>query len=302
MDTILCAIDFSPATALVVRTAAELARACGARLIAFHAVHFASDPLYATDLSDRKVRARRLAGEAGAKLAACMDGVDLPWEPVLVRGDPVEQLAGLAAARDIDLVVTASRGVGTIQRLFVGTVVERMVRQVPRPILIIRPPPAGADAAPNASPTRILVGCDLKPPATPLGLACLLAQHFAEELHLLHVSASPLDEALVKDEQGPADHVLESLRDRLEQRLSNACPAAHAQGVRFHTDVWPGIPAETIRHYAQLRHIDLLVVGVHRAGALKTALIGSTARDLLRHAPCSLLTVPQTDGGARSTS
>ena len=296
MDTILCAIDFSPETALVVRTAATLARACGARLIAFHAVHFASDPLYATDLPDRKARARRLAGEADAKLAACMDAVDLPWEPVLVRGDPVEQLVKLAAARDIDLVVTASRGVGAIQRLFVGTVVERMVRQVPRPILIIRPPPVGAGAGPKASPTRILVGCDLKPPATPLGLACLLARHFAEELHLLHVSVSPLDEALVEDEQGPAEHVLESLRDRLEQRLNNACPEARQRGVRFYTDVWPGIPAEAIRQYARQRYIDLLVVGVHRAGALKTALIGSTARELLRHVPCSLLTVPQSEG------
>ena len=35
MDAVLCAIDFSPTTALVVRTGQALARAWGARLIAF---------------------------------------------------------------------------------------------------------------------------------------------------------------------------------------------------------------------------------------------------------------------------
>ena len=223
-----------------------------------------------------------------------MAPVDLAWEPVVVHGDPVEQLSALASTLDFSIVVTASQGIRPIERLFVGTVVERMVQKIPRPILIMHPSPAGLET-PDLRLSRILVGCNLHPPTTPLETACLLARHFASEVHLLHVSESPLDEPLVTTEHGPAAQGFERLRQKLGQRLQDACPETRARGVRFHADIQPGVPAEVLRDCARQREIDLLVVGVHRTGAIKRALIGSTARDLLRNAPCHLLTVPQED-------
>ena len=297
MDAILCAIDFSPATAPVIGSGAGLAKALGARLIAFHAVHFASDPLYATDFADRRARTRRLCAAAGDRLAECMAGVDQPWEPVVVRGDPVEQLAHLVAERRPRLVVTASHGIGMIQRLFTGTVVERMVRQVRCPILILHPP--GQLPEDCAVPLRrVLVGCDLQPPAVPLEAACGLLGHCAAEIHLLHVSESPLDPALVEIEHGPAGQKFENLGRSIDRRLEAACSKARAAGLHLEAKIRPGVPAEVLREYARERQIDLTVVGVHRTGAFKRALIGSTARDLLRDAPCSLLTIPQPDGAA----
>ena len=294
MGTVLCAIDFSPTTELVVRAGQVLAEAWSARLIAFHAVHFARDPLYATDLFDRRTRSRRLAEEAHRRLTECMAPVDLAWEPVVVHGDPVEQLSALASTLEFSIVVTASQGIRPFERLFVGTVVERMVQKIPRPILIIHPSPADLET-PNIRLSRILVGCDLHPPAAPLETTCLLARHFASEVHLLHVSESPLDEPLVKTEHGPAAQGFERMRQKLCQQLQDACPETRARGVRFHADIQPGVPAEVLRDCARQRETDLLVVGVHRTGAIKRALIGSTARDLLRNAPCHLLTVPQAD-------
>jgi nucleotide-binding universal stress UspA family protein len=296
MEAILCAVDFSPATALAVGIAKDLAAASGARLAAFHAVHFASDPLYATDLFERRDRSRRLAEAAHRRLAQCLAPGDLDWEPIVARGDPVEQLSRLTRTRRFDLVVTVSRGIGPLERFFVGTVVERMVQRIACPILILRAPPAGVPA--GARPlSRILVGCDLHQPAAPLETACRLGRYWgATDMHLLHVSESPLDQELrVSREQGPAAQNGQVLRQKLEQRLSRACPEARAAGIRFHLDIRPGVPAEVLRDCARECRIDLLVVGVHRTGAIKRALIGSTARDLLHHAPCSLLTVPQPD-------
>ena len=229
MDSILCAIDFSPTTARVIGSGAHLAKALGTGLIAFHAVHFASDPLYATDLPDRQARARRLYAAAGGRLTESMAGMDLPWEPVVVEGDPVEQLAQVVAARRPCLVVTASHGIGMLQRLFIGTVVERMVQRIGCPILTLHPtkpfPRRGA-----ISQGRVLVGCDLQPPAVALEAACRLVGHCATEIHLLHVSESPLDPALVNSEHGPGGQGLEDLAPESRPAASVRLPGGPRRG------------------------------------------------------------------------
>ena len=49
--------------------------------------------------------------------------------------------------------------------------------------------------------------------------------------------------------------------------------------------------AETLLRVARERDAAAVVVGAHRHGALSEALLGSTSRDVLRHAPCPAIVV-----------
>jgi nucleotide-binding universal stress UspA family protein len=289
MDTILCAVDFSPFTVQTVRVGAGLAKSCGARLALFHAVSFAIDGLFGSDRPDRDIKAKRLTREARRRLAKLGGGLELPHEIILASGDPVECLQTLVQSRPVDLVVTASRGIGGMERLWVGTVVERMVVKVPRPILILRMRAGGSPPEMPSRFGRILTGCDLRQPRDPaLDFARRLALCLGAELHLLHVIEAPLDE-MVNDSY---EEFQRALPERTARHLDETC-ADRRPEERIFTSVHTGVPAEALRRRAGDIGCDLIVVGVHRVGALKGALIGTTARQLLRKAPCSLLTVPE---------
>jgi nucleotide-binding universal stress UspA family protein len=52
-----------------------------------------------------------------------------------------------------------------------------------------------------------------------------------------------------------------------------------------------GSVAETLIRVATERDAPAVVVGAHRHGALSEALLGSTSRDVVRHAPCPAIVV-----------
>ena len=52
-----------------------------------------------------------------------------------------------------------------------------------------------------------------------------------------------------------------------------------------------GSPGDELLRLARERDADLMVLGVRRRNALDLALFGSTARRVLRDAPCPVLTV-----------
>jgi nucleotide-binding universal stress UspA family protein len=49
--------------------------------------------------------------------------------------------------------------------------------------------------------------------------------------------------------------------------------------------------ADTLLRIARERNAPALVVGAHRHGALSEVLLGSTSRDVVRHAPCPAVVV-----------
>jgi nucleotide-binding universal stress UspA family protein len=69
--------------------------------------------------------------------------------------------------------------------------------------------------------------------------------------------------------------------------------AEHAFGVAVREElVWGDGPADEIVRYAGERQAQLVVLATHGHGALKRALIGSTASAVARSAPCPVLLVP----------
>jgi len=57
--------------------------------------------------------------------------------------------------------------------------------------------------------------------------------------------------------------------------------------------------ADTLIRVARERDAAALVIGAHRHGALSEVLLGSTSRDVVRHAPCPAIVVREPDDKAR---
>ena len=61
-------------------------------------------------------------------------------------------------------------------------------------------------------------------------------------------------------------------------------------------------PASAILAYAQDAHIDLIIAGTHSQRSVVDLFMGSVAQELVRHAPCPVLTIGHADhpGPARA--
>ena len=142
--------------------------------------------------------------------------------------------------------------------------------------------------------TRILVPTDFSPSSdAALEYAKVLAAQFGASLHVLHVvdarfAAGPVaSEAYIAESADAGTRVFEDARVRLSHRLT----ANDRIRYRAATEIVTGAGAQAIIDYATERGMDLIVMGTHGRSGLAHLLVGSVAEEVVRHAPCPVLTV-----------
>jgi nucleotide-binding universal stress UspA family protein len=75
------------------------------------------------------------------------------------------------------------------------------------------------------------------------------------------------------------------------QILEAAVAAVGTVPIDVHTELIEGSPAEAIIDVADTRQSDLIVMGSRGLGRLAGAVLGSTSRKVVAHAPCPVLIV-----------
>jgi nucleotide-binding universal stress UspA family protein len=86
--------------------------------------------------------------------------------------------------------------------------------------------------------------------------------------------------------------LIDAERKVAETTLSEAADRAREVGVNVETELREGDAPGSICDVASERNARMIVIGSHGWGALKSALYGSVAGGVLRHAPCPVLMVP----------
>ncbi|MCH1770718.1 MULTISPECIES: universal stress protein [Metallosphaera] len=71
--------------------------------------------------------AKKIADQAGVKA-----------EGVIVEGDPATAIMDYASKNGVDLIVTGSRGLSTIKRMFLGSVSSRIIHEAKMPVLVVK--------------------------------------------------------------------------------------------------------------------------------------------------------------------
>lgn len=305
LGAIVCAVDFSGFSSLVVAHGAALAQRAGVPLHLVHAIHFPQDDLHPTARLEQGGNPDALRDTAHLRMATLMRGLDVAWVNAVVFGEPVAQLAAFVAELPPCLVVTASHGISGFRRLFIGTVVERLTRRLGRPMLVVKPGEPGVGRSEGGF-RSILMACDANDHWQ--GAAVLLPLLLAEadaHLHLLHVMEGPLvDAPRETDGQPYGDFQLRQqarIRENLADRARNRIPQSGQ--VQLGVEVASGIPEELLLGAAERQAADLVIVGVRASGKVGRWLAGSTTEAILRRSPCSVLTLPEpprwsSDGGA----
>lgn len=288
MDTILCTVDFSPVTQSVVSWAAMFARLLKAHLCIFHAIHTPTDPIHPTAEFERGGNLQQRRRQSNAKIQELMKGLDLSWRAEIVFGEPAEMVQQFCRQNTVGMIIAGSQGLRGIKRLLLGTVVERMVRMVPCPMLVLR---QTSDASPGIN--KIGICCDPTDQTDQLVTQGLdLALKFDTELCLMHTMASAMDAAVVDPTDAPYGQVQQLLHSKLQDNLLAKIPDQTCKSVQITTRLIPGQPKEDLPALASELEIDLLIVGVRQQNAIGKWILGSTTEALLRRAACPVLTVP----------
>jgi nucleotide-binding universal stress UspA family protein len=297
-NRILVPIDFSEPSKAALRHGIALTRAVSAHLVLIHV----PEHLGASDEAEYPIGLfETMHGTVHDRLGSLLterEIRELAPERVMRLGRPAEAIVSYAAEQDIDLIVMGTHGRQGVTRMLVGSVTEAVVRRAPCPVLTvhsIRAEPVEVDAAGAHerraalmfAPRQVLVPTDFGDASvTALRYARAFAQAFGSSLHLLHVRDNAFMRAMVADPRDLGSARLHNLHQLLTDH--DRC-VLQARAVVEVSDN----PAEAILEYARSAAIDFIVMGTHGRTGMDRALTGSVAEQVIRSAPCPVLTVRQ---------
>jgi len=291
IERILCPIDFSDISHHALTHAAAIARWYEARLTLLYVfVNLPAVDLPPVVLEDGD-RARTFdqmrhfaAGIPPEVQVDCQ-----VQEGLLVHDAILAQVDATAA----DLLVLGTHGRSGFQRLFLGSVTEKVIRKVKCPTLIV--PPRAPDRALNAPVEfqRILCPIDFSEGSlAALEYATNLAEEADGQLTLLHVTEMP---AALTQEPFLVDDELVRIREAAVndagRKLASLIPENARAYCTIETAVVEGRAYREILRRATEKKSDLIVMGVHGRGALDLLLFGSTTHHVIRASACPVLIV-----------
>jgi nucleotide-binding universal stress UspA family protein len=212
----------------------------------------------------------------------------LEVERLLLHGRPASAIVDEARRWPADLVVVGHRGRGSIGSMVLGSVSAEVVDHAPCPVLVVRRPAVrsivfATDGSPSArhaeellsrwplfgdAPIRVVAAAQAPEPWA-FGMA-------------MDVGADAMDAYAADQEQMRAEE--RPIVDEAARRLREAGRNATA-------DVLDGDPAGAIIATLEARGDDLVVMGSRGHTGLARLLLGSVARNVLLHAPSSVLIV-----------
>lgn len=212
----------------------------------------------------------------------------LEVEGFLLRGRPASSIVDEAQAMAADLVVLGSRGHGTIATMLLGSTASEVVDHAPCPVLVAREPMLGpiAFADDGSVPARaaetVLVSWPIfreRPVSvvTVAEVAVPVAAGFTPGLYdqVLASYSRSVDEA----------------RDEVREEASTAAQRLAEAGLTAEPVALEGDAATELVRFATEREIGTIVMGTRGHTGLARLVLGSVARNVLIHAPCSVMVV-----------
>ena len=279
---ILFATDFSEVSQRALLHALAIARRYDAKLSVVHVAAPETQTPIPMELVPWELDwQKKRAAESLARLEDFEPLHTYPHQTILKQGNPWLEISGIIADIGIDLIVLGTHGRGLIGRLLLGSVAEEVLRHATCPVLTV-----GPDVVPglleHEQLSRVLFATDFSEGSLhALPYALSLAEENDAELVLMHVmqQLQPI----------PVEYSKELLAD-YRQRLWQLVPDDANLWCKPQVVVEIGAAAETIVRTAHDRQVDLIAMGVHRAGAVASHLPWTVVHSVVRHARCPVLT------------
>lgn len=284
---IVLATDLSHRSDRALDRAAQLAREWGATLVVVHAMEQEFDGYHGIGGRAELPSWRRTAdASAAARKRLHRDladeGLGLEFDVVVHQGKPSEVVLAAARAHETDLIVTGVSRAPLLERMWLGSTVDRLARKSPVPLLVVR------DRAFQPY-RRVVVATDFAPPSR-AALETAAAWFAPAHLTLFHAFDVPFASYLGS---GEINRQLDTFgSDAADKFLAEA----DLQGIELGSIerlIEHGSPEALLRDYAETSSRHLVVVGTHGGGIVYETLIGSTALKIIDAVPGDVLLVPE---------
>jgi len=279
LKRVLFATDFSVSSEIVLSHALAIARRYRSKI---YLAHVTPPELYKSVpheiLKEAVDKTRQDAQREMSHLIRSRGLRQIRHQTLLEEGDISDVLLRLVREHAIDLLVVGTRGHVGVKRMLLGSVAEKVFRQAPCPVLIV--PPLVREKVRVA---RILYPTDFSQhslQAAPYAIS--LARHYRAKLILLHVV------------EGVAIHSIADLNRRrrlVEKRLKKSVLGKVELELKPELAVEFGEPARRIRKVAAEWQAGLIVLAVRQTRPTSAHLTAGTAYNVVRQAPCPVLTV-----------
>ena len=224
--------------------------------------------------------------------------------PLVLQGDHGD-VAGIigkhAIAAGTGLVVMTTHARGTMERLWLGSVADQLIRETARPLLLVRPTEGPADLSADKYLKHILIPLDGTPLAEQiLEPAIALGEGMGPEYTLLRVNrpvapihyppegamAAPLPTGMSQQ----LARVETEVRLKAEEYLDEVAQRLRGRLLRVRTKiVEEAQPALAVMETAQQLPADLIAMQTHGRRGLARLVLGSVADKVLRGSAVPLL-------------
>ena len=290
---LLCPIDFSDASRKALAWSSRFSSEIGARLTVLHVIdttllsvgNLVAAPDVFTEL-------RRRAEEGFAPLKNDPGLKHASFETV--EGVPEDVIVKAASERASDLVVMGTHGISGFERLFLGSVTEKVLHRCRVPLLTLSPSVDEKRTSQSQGTRSVLMAVDLGPESQAVvrhGLG--LAEHYQAKPIALHAVARPyvvLNESSFEPlGQMEVDRLIEALTATRRKDLLAMLP--ESGGSPIEAIVTVGSPFESLRGIVAERPVELVVMGAGDHGEAGIRWLGSTCHKMVRWAPCPVLVV-----------
>ena len=276
---ILFLTDFTPASRTAFSYAVALARHFGARLYPAHAVV----PFVPTELDAPVVPDVLTMMEAGkkAQLSDLVERTGLP-NTILVTQEAIEDaVPRWINEHGIDLIVMGTHGRKGVDRMFLGSTAEAIVRIATCPVLTVGPGVV-LHGAGELEIRKILFATSLQKEDEPAAsYAVSFAREEKADLTVLHVLQTPAET------QEDWKIIAESARDAMKELV----PISDDLAGKTRFFVEPGDAATEILEYAKNISPGLIVLGLEGSPKTSTHFRRGVAYKVISSAPCAVLTV-----------
>jgi nucleotide-binding universal stress UspA family protein len=225
--------------------------------------------------------------EAIERCERLLERPGLTVEGFVLQGRAASAIMDEAGAMEADLIVVGSRGHGTMATMLLGSTAAEVAFHAPCPVLVARSNQLGpvAFADDGSPPARTAEELFTRWPI--FGSGCVSVVTVAN-LGVPVASYAPgLYPQALESYSESADEIMADMR----AESMGAAGRLTTAGIDAEGTVLEGDPATELVRFATERGTGTIVMGTRGHTGLARIVLGSVARNVLLHAPCSVLVV-----------
>jgi len=273
-EHILCPVDFSEASSHAIRFAVALARLQRAAL---SAIHVSNGSVVSTDV------------------AALFDPGTLAGVSVR-EGQAASEILKEASTLPAAAIVMGTHGAGGFEHLILGSVAEKVLRKATCPVFTV---PPTAQFTLEAPFRKLVCAVDFSEwSLAALDESCAIARESHGTVTAVHVIEWPWNESAATHLEGIPEEQAKALAEyrryqetMARSRLDRTVAACARDRCHVEARVVHGKAYSEILCMAERLRADLIVLGVHGRSSLDVFFFGSTTHQVVRRAPCPVLTL-----------